>query len=161
MVDSSSEIPRIGPDEPEPINPNAQRYAFLLGAVRNPDRQTPDFNTSGLVGRRILGFYALFLENEQLSIGFDCSDNDAEKDITPKRQIIDIHPGWLPFDSGLLELLVEWAGVPSWEQNKAREAAETLGLTDEQPPGDNVLFGVFGVNERYPDGRKWGREPLE
>ncbi|MGB4800952.1 MAG: hypothetical protein WBP03_05590 [Candidatus Saccharimonadales bacterium] len=165
----SSEL--VGPpaldDARESLRELAQNYAELLGDMCLEQWQTPDFQTSGLAGKRMVGFYSLVLESGQLSLGVSYHE-PGEKRVPakakrgPALQVLDIHEGWRPFCDELLKDLGVWARVPLERQKEARDLARrkkwvSLGdvVQEEAEMADiiSVNFLTGDWENRGPDWR--------
>ncbi len=106
--------------------------------------RTDDFKTSGLAGRRLVGFYAIRLpDNHQLSIGVYHTDLGAQEE--PVLQALDIHSGWKPFVPSLIDRLNAWARLPNSAQTRAQADAEAQGLAPPQSQDCNPPEAQNGV----------------
>jgi hypothetical protein len=142
----------------------AEQYAAILGRMCLAENRTDMFKESGLRGRKIVGFHALLLENGQLSVVVHhTAPQDAYNQKSTHKQPLDIHPAWEPFVPDVLKSLREWAGLPAWEQDRARLGAEALRMAPPQKQdidglglADVIVAKFDGTRERSNEGPFWG-----
>ncbi|PID98785.1 hypothetical protein CSA80_04985 [Candidatus Saccharibacteria bacterium] len=131
MSNESSEL--YGGEQLSPC----EKYQYIFGRLCLPEFQTPDFEGSGLVGVKILGFYALLRDDGQLSLGVYVPADEPPP--AERIQPLDIHSRWRPFTEALLADLTDFAKMPPWQQKKAREGADRGCQSANGSLPDNVI----------------------